>query len=227
MHAEKLTKNESDRGKTPPRTARKKSITPSYNSLPRTARSSSQARPRSSSFRLPSPAPSVDSYGSRSNWKNSLRSSESPARSYRAPSAPRTAAKKESRAPKKSVAPNRNRNISKSPERRPHKSVSPEQNINKGRRSMSSDGMSTQSSLSSTDWGYTSYSSFTAAHSSHTSSSYSSSQLDEKSSSAGSKVSAKLKDTSFEESDEPDGYGGYDNGYGTGGKISLGALKTP
>jgi len=226
MHADKLVQNEADKGKTPPRTVRKKSSTPSYNSLPRTARSSSQPRARSNSFRLPSPAPSVDSYGSKSNWKNSLRSSESPVRSYRAPSAPRTAARKASRAPRESVSPNRN--ISKSPERRNPKSISPDQCTNSGRRSISSDGMSTRSSHSSTDWGYTSYSSFTAAHSSHTSSSYSSSQLDEKSSSAGSKVSAKLKDTSFEESDEPDyGFGGYAKGYGDGSKISLGSLKTP
>jgi len=220
MHADKLVQNEADRGKTPTRRVRKKSTTPSYNSLPRTARSSSQPRERSNSFRLPSPAPSVDRYGSKSNWKNSLRSSESPVRSNIEPSAPRTAARKASRAPRESVSPNRK--ISQSPERKTPKSFSPDQCLNSGRWSMSSDGMSTHSH-SSTDWGYTSYSSFTAAHSSNTSSSYSSSHLDNKSSSAGSKVSTKLRDTSFEESDDQ----GYVKGYGDGSKIYLGSLKTP
>eukprot|EP00092_Neocalanus_flemingeri_P076597 GFUD01095022.1.p1 GENE.GFUD01095022.1~~GFUD01095022.1.p1 ORF type:complete len:351 (+),score=115.36 GFUD01095022.1:43-1053(+) len=213
LHADKLAQNETDRGKTPPRTPRKKSSPPSHKSLPRSSRSSSQPKARSSSFRLPSPAPSADSYGSRPNWKNSLRSSESPARTYRAPSAPRTVAKKTSRAASESVSPNRNRSVSKTPERMTRKSLSPDQSLNTGRRSLSSDGMSTQSTNSSTDWGYTSYSSFTANKSYQTSSD--------------SKMSSNIN-TSFEESDEQGhNYPVYDKEYDDGGKMSLGSLKTP
>merc|ERR1719500_66153 len=182
MHGDKLEQNEMDRGKTPPRTVpRKKSSTSSYNSLPRNERSSSQPRARSNSFRLPSPAPSVDSYSTRSSWKNSLRSSESPARTYRGSSAPRKTPRRPSQAPSESVSPNRDRYASKSPERKTRQSHSPDQIINTGRRSLSSDGMSTRSSQSSTDWGYTSYSSFTAGRSSSSS-----------------------QNTSYEESDEQD-----------------------
>ena len=99
MHGDKLEQNEMERGKTPPRTVRKKSSTPSYNSLPRKDRSSSQPRARSHSFRQPSPAPSVDTYVSRPSWKNSLRCSESPARSYRGTSVPRTTTRKTSGVP--------------------------------------------------------------------------------------------------------------------------------
>eukprot|EP00092_Neocalanus_flemingeri_P035092 GFUD01038190.1.p2 GENE.GFUD01038190.1~~GFUD01038190.1.p2 ORF type:complete len:131 (+),score=41.92 GFUD01038190.1:646-1038(+) len=92
-------------------------------------------------------------------------------------------------------------------------SLSPDQSLNTGRRSLSSDGMSTLSSLSSTDWGYTSYSSFTANKSYHTNHSYSRSAQDNKSS---------------EEPDEQDyGYPGYNKGNDNAGKVSLGALKTP
>ena len=107
MHGDKLEQNEKDRGKTPPRTGGKKSSTPSYNSLPRKDRSSSQPRARSNSFRQPSPAPSVDTYVSRPSWKNSLRSSESPARSYRGTSVPRTQTRKTSSVPSDSVSPSR------------------------------------------------------------------------------------------------------------------------
>ena len=182
MHADKLEQNEKDRGKTPPRTGGKKQSTSSYNSLPR---SSSQSRVISNSVRLPSPAPSVDAYGSKSNWKNSLRSSDSPARSYRAPSAPQTPQRKISRPQRDSVSPNRsswfckvnffskipplrNQSVAKSPERKTHQSESPVQSLKTSSRSVSSDGMSNRSSPSSTDWGYTSYSSFTA----HKTSSY-------------------------------------------------------
>merc|ERR1712106_604518 len=230
MHGDKLEQNETDRGKTPPRTVRKTPPRTVRKTPPRTSRSSSQPKARTNSFRLPSPAPSVDSYGSKSNWKNSLRSSESPARNYRAPSAPRTAPRKPAREPSESVSPDRNRNISKSPVRMARRSVSPDQSMNTGRRSLSSDGMSTRSSHSSTDWGYTSYSSFTANSnkSYNSSNSYSSSSQDKKSSSSYSKFSSNLKDASFEESDEQDyGYDKYNKGYGAGGKVSLGALKTP
>ena len=158
---------------------RKKSSPPSYNSLPRQERSSSQSRARSHSVRLPSPAPSIDSYVSRpANWKNSLRSSESPARSYRGTSAPRRTTRKPSQPPSDSVSPNRyflllsifiycgtfyrDRYISKSPESKTRQSHSPDPSLPAEHRSLSSDGMSTRSSQSSTDWGYTSYSSFTA-----------------------------------------------------------------
>ena len=183
MHGDKLEQNEKVRGKTPPRTVRKRSSTPTYNSLPRKDRCSSQPRARSNSFRLPSPAPSVDTYESRPSWKNSLRSSESPARSYNSTSVPRTATRKSSSVPSVSVSPSRyllqhshlttlklsfrNRYASQSPERKTRQSHSPDQSMNTpGRRSLSSDGISTGSSQSSTDWGYTSYSSFTSAKSS-------------------------------------------------------------
>ena len=103
MQADKLEQNEKDRGKTPPRTGGKKQSTSSYNSLPRSSR---QSRVRSNSVRLPSSAPSVDAYGSKLNWKNSLRSSDSPTRSYRAPRAPQTPQRKISRPQMDSVPPN-------------------------------------------------------------------------------------------------------------------------
>merc|ERR1712013_500734 len=181
-----------------PRTVRKKSSTSSYNSLPRQERSSSQPRARTNSFRLPSPAPSPDSYSSKPNWKNSLRSSESPSRSYRGTSAPRKTSRRPSQPQRDSESPNRERYTSKSPERSTRQSESPEQVMNNGRRSLSSDGMSARSSNSSTDWGYTSYSS------------------------SSSKYSSSMRNTSYEEADEQD----YD--YARAGKnISLGALKTP
>jgi len=213
MHGDKLEQNEMDRGKTPPRTVRKKSSTSSYNSLPRQERSSSQPRARTNSFRLPSPAPSPDSYSSRPNWKNSLRSSESPSRSYRGTSAPRKTSRRPSQPQRDSASPNRDRYTSKSPERNTRQSESPEQVMNNGRRSLSSDGMSARSSNSSTDWGYTSYSSFTAGRSS---------SHNKYSSSSSSKYSSSMRNTSYEEADEQD----YD--YARAGKnISLGALKTP
>merc|ERR1712142_393652 len=151
--------------------------------------------------RLPSPAPSVDSYSSRPNWKNSLRSSESPARSYRGTSAPRKTSRKPSQPPRESESPQRDRYVSKSPERNTRQSESPEQVMNTGRRSLSSDGMSTRSSHSSTDWGYTSYSSFTAGRS-----------------------SSQSKYSSSQETEEQD----YDYDYSRAPQtISLGALKTP
>merc|ERR1712106_763451 len=188
MHGDKLEQNETDRGKTPPRTVKKKSSPPSYNSLPRQERSSSQSRARSHSVRLPSPAPSIDSYASRpANWKNSLRSSESPARSYRGTSAPRRTARKLSQPPSDSVSPNRDRYTSKSPESKTRQSHSPDQSLPAERRSLSSDGMSTKSSQSSTDWGYTSYSSFTAGRQSTKTSTK---QTQQQSSSSSSKYSS-------------------------------------
>merc|ERR1711892_1622563 len=220
MHGDKLEQNETDRGKTPPRTVRKKSSTPSYNSLPRQERSSSQSGARSHSVRLPSPAPSIDSYASRpTNWKNSLRSSESPARSYRGISAPRRTTRRQT--PSESVSPNRDEYASKSPERKTRQSQSPEHSLPVGRRSLSSDGMSTRSSQSSTDWGYTSYSSFTADRQS----SKTTTKQTQQSSSSSSKYSSSARNTSFDEADDQDyGYGGQGNGHGT---ISLGTLKTP
>ena len=144
MHADKLEQNERDRGQTPPRSYRKRSSTPSFSR----SRGSSQPRTRSNSFRLPSPAPSIDAYSDRSNWKNSLRSSESPARSFRGSSTPRTASQKV---------------IEPSQHRREEQEYEEERIKDKqGRRSQSSDGMSTRSSYSSTDWGYTSYENFSA-----------------------------------------------------------------
>merc|ERR1712106_581056 len=217
MHGDKLEQNETGRGKTPPRAVKKKSSTPSYNSLPRQERSSSQSRARSHSVRLPSPAPSIDSYASRpSNWKNSLRSSESPARSYRGTSAPRRTTRKQT--PSDSVSPNRDEYVSKSPERKTQQSHSPDQSLPAERRSLSSDGMSTRSSESSTDWGYTTYSSFTAGRQSTKTSTK---QTQQSSSSSSSKYSSISRNTSYEEVDEQC------KGYGGQGTVSFGTLKTP
>merc|ERR1712106_598827 len=229
MHGDKLEQNGTDRGKTPPRTVKKKFSPPSYNSLTRQERSSSQSRARSHSVRLPSPAPSIDSYASRpTNWKNSLRSSESPARSYRGTSAPRRTTRKQT--PSESVSPNRDEFASKSPERKTRQSQSPDQSLPVGRRSLSSDGMSTRSSQSSTDWGYTSYSSFTAGRQSSKTTT-----KQTQSSSSSSKYSSSARKNSYEEADDQDygyggqskGYGGQGNGHGGQGTISLGTLKSP
>merc|ERR1711915_862829 len=96
---------------------------------------SNEPTKRSSSFRLPSPAPSIDAYDTKSNWKNSLRSSESPARSQ-------------------------TRSIASGAKSKRSTNSSPRELTEK--RSQSSDGKSFRSSESSTDWGYTSYESFTA-----------------------------------------------------------------
>merc|ERR1719320_451043 len=96
---------------------------------------------------------------------------------------------------RESVSPNRDRYTSKSPERNTRQSESPEQVLNNGRRSLSSDGMSARSSNSSTDWGYTSYSSFTAGRSS---------SHNKYSSSSSSKYSSSMRNTSYEEADEQD-----------------------
>merc|ERR1712128_128066 len=217
MHGDKLEQNETDRRKTPPRTVRKKSSPPSYNSVSRQERSSSQSRARSHSVRLPSPAPSIDSYVSRtSNWKNSLRSSESPARSYRGSSAPRRNARKQT--PSDSVSPNRDEYVSKSPERKTRQSHSPDQLLPAERRSLSSDGMSTRSSESATDWGYTTYSSFTAGRQS----TKTTTKQTQQSSSSSNKYYSSARKTSYVKEDEQDcGDGGQDKA------VSLGGLKTP
>lgn len=199
MHADKLEQNEKVRGKTPPRIQSKRSTTPSNN------RGSSQPRAKSSTVRLPSPAPSPDAYNAKTNWKNSLRSSESPSRNYRGTSAPRTVARKPSQT---------------SPTRR-EEPKHEEQRVEEvqGRRSMSSDGMSTRSSQSSTDWGYTSYESFTAGKSSRSTESRNMREENRH------RSYSSMMDTSYEESDESF----YNSAYKTSteGVLSLDAFKAP
>ena len=149
MHADKLIQNEQSRGQT---VRRRSAPVPARraSTLPRSqpgARGPSPAPSRS--VRGPSPAPSVDSYGARpTDWKNSLRGSsasrEEPPRVRRKPSVKRESPPKQASV-ERSPTPR-----SPTPERRP----SPQ------RRSLSSDGQSHRSSTGSTDWGYTSYSSF-------------------------------------------------------------------
>ena len=149
MHADKLIQNEQSRGQTvrrrsAPVPARRASTLPrSYQG----ARGPSPAPARS--VRGPSPAPSVDSYGARpTDWKNSLRGSsvsrEDPPRVRRKPSMKRE-------------SPPKQPSVERSPTPR---SPTPERRPSPQRRSLSSDGQSHRSSTGSTDWGYTSYSSF-------------------------------------------------------------------
>merc|ERR1712130_488137 len=93
------------------------------------------------------------------------------------------------------------------------RSPTPERRPSPQRRSLSSDGQSHRSSTGTTDWGYTSYSSFLNGSKTSTASLQSS----QRSSSSGktSSIRKSLTNSAFEENDEP---------YGTG-KISLDALK--
>lgn len=230
-HGDKLSRNENDRGQTyqpPPRPARRaSSYTRSSPAPQRQERSFSQPRQRSNSFRHASPSPSNhDGYSGKVDWKGSLRSSECPAKPYRACSA--TAQPRERKTSRSSyrdsVSPNRN--FSSSPDR-----ASPDLWQKKAeRRSMSSDGMSQRSSLSSTDWGYTSYNNFTASNKTP---SYSNNNNSSVRSSSYSKYSS-YKDSSFDESYEEDFSNSFSynssksyNNSGSGGKVALASLKTP
>jgi len=230
-HGDKLSRNENDRGQTyqpPPRPARRaSSYTRSSPAPQRQERSFSQPRQRSNSFRHASPSPSNhDGYSGKVDWKGSLRSSECPAKPYRACSA--TAQPRERKTSRSSyrdsVSPNRN--FSSSPDR-----ASPDLWQKKAeRRSMSSDGMSQRSSLSSTDWGYTSYNNFTASNKTP---SFSNNNNSSVRSSSYSKYSS-YKDSSFDESYEEDFSNSFSynssksfNNSGSGGKVALASLKTP
>jgi len=183
----------------------------------------SKPRQRSSSFRHISHAANHDSYSGKHDWTGSLRSSESPSRSFRA-CTPNRQRKTSRSSYRESVSPNRNQSVS------PDRSVTPEAwkaPKKNERRSMSSDGMSQRSSQSSTDWGYTSYNSFTANKSSSmSSSSYSNNNMAR--TSGYSKYSSGQKDSSFDESYEEDYGGNYGYGSKSGsGKMALSSLKTP
>ena len=148
MHADKLIQNEQSRGQT---VRRRSAPVPARraSTLPRSQGARGPSPAPSRNVRGPSPAPSVDSYGARpTDWKNSLRgtsaSREDPPRVRRKPSVRRESLPKQPSV-ERSPTPR-----SPTPERRP----SPQ------RRSLSSDGQSHRSSTGSTDWGYTSYSSF-------------------------------------------------------------------
>ena len=145
---DKLVRNEQSRGQTvrrrsAPAPARRAST------LPRSQGARGPSPAPSRSVRGPSPAPSVDSYGARpTDWKNSLRGSsasrEDPPRVRRKPSVRRE-------------SPPKQPSVERSPTPR---SPTPERRPSPQRRSLSSDGQSHRSSTGSTDWGYTSYSSF-------------------------------------------------------------------
>merc|ERR1712223_516277 len=83
----------------------------------------------------------------------------------------------------------------------------PERRPSPQRRSLSSDGQSQRSSTGSTDWGYTSYSSFLSGSKSM--------QSSQRSSTSSSSFRKPITRDTFEENDEP---------YGTS-KVSLDALK--
>ena len=120
----------------------------------RQERSYSQPRQRSQSFRQPSPSVQPEDYQGRADWKGSLRSTQSPVRSYRASSNSRKTSRCSHR---DSTSPSRT--MSGSPEPPPSPQLKrPE------RRSVPSEP---------TDWGYTSYSNFTTTRSTkHSSESY-------------------------------------------------------
>lgn len=171
-HGEKLSRAErgssvarprpaaSQRGGSTPRPARRASSFTPQRPPPAQHRSSSQPR---QSVRLPSPSPSQDRYDARPNWKNSLRSSESPARSYRPPARRSTSHSCGRETP---VRSNRD---STSPARPPPQPryASPAPAPDPPR---SEAGMSGRSSQSSTDWGYTSYENYSAGRKSSSSS---------------------------------------------------------
>jgi len=153
MHKDKLMENE-DLSKSRSQVRRR---TPSFSkgsSSPRVTpvrRASTLPRERSNSVRGASPAPSLDSYSGRANnWQNSLRGSSLP----REDAPPR---RKPSSTP---IMRRKERSPERSPEPPVRRSLTPEV-IDRSRRSLSSDGQSSaRSSSGSTDWGYTSYSSF-------------------------------------------------------------------
>jgi len=185
MHADKLHQNE-EMSRTQGSFKRR---TPSFSrpaARPAPARRASTL-PRNHGVRGPSPAPSLDA-GRPVDWKNSLRGS--------------SVSREEPRPRVKRPSPRRE----PEPPRRP-RSPTPEKE--RSRRSLSSDGQSPASSSSgSTDWGYTSYSSFLNGTSRTSTGRSSTSQSSYRKSSMGS---------SFKETDE----------YDRGGKVSLDALKTP
>merc|ERR1712037_607426 len=194
MHADKLIQNEQSRGQT---VRRRSAPVPARraSTLPRSQGSPAPSR----SVRGPSPAPSLDSYGARpTDWKNSLRgasaSREDPPWVRRKPSVRRE-------------SPPKQPSVERSPTPR---SPTPERRPSPQRRSLSSDGQSHRSSTGSTDWGYTSYSSFLSGSKTSTGSLQSSQR-----SSSSSNIRKSLTSRTFEENDEP---------YGTG-KMSFDALK--
>ena len=103
------------------------------------------ARQRSNSFRQASPSVQSDDYHGRADWKGSLRSTQSPARSYRASSNSRKTSRCSHR---DSMSPSRT--MSGSPE--PPPSPPPPRVRRPERRSVPSESI---------DWGYTSYNNFT------------------------------------------------------------------
>ena len=128
--------------KVQPRPARRaSSYTRSSPAPARQERSYSQPRQRSASFRQPVTPLSQDGYHGRADWKGSLRSTESPARSYRAPSSSRKTSRSSQR---DSVTPEPVLPARESPQ---DWLKVPE------RRSVSSEP---------TDWGYTTYNNFTS-----------------------------------------------------------------
>ena len=128
--------------KVQPRPARRaSSYTRSSPAPARQERSYSQPRQRSASFRQPAPPPAQEGYHGRADWKGSLRSTESPARSYRAPSNSRKTSRSSQR---DSVTPEPVLPARESPQ---DWLKMPE------RRSVSSEP---------TDWGYTTYNNFTS-----------------------------------------------------------------
>ena len=150
MHADKLIQNEQSRGQT---VRRRSAPVPARraSTLPRSQGSTRGPSPAPArSVRGPSPAPSVDSYGARpTDWKNSLRGSSASREDPPRPLRRKPSVKRES--------PPKQPSVERSPTPR---SPTPERRPSPQRRSLSSDGQSHRSSTGSTDWGYTSYSSF-------------------------------------------------------------------
>lgn len=203
MHADKLIQNEQSRGQT---VRRRSAPVPARraSTLPRSQGARGPSPAPSRSVRGPSPAPSMDSYGARpTDWKNSLRGSsasqEDPPTIRRKPSVKRE-------------SPPKQPSVERSPTPR---SPTPERRPSPQRRSLSSDGQSHRSSTGSTDWGYTSYSSFLSGSKTSTGSLQSSQRSSSSSKASSSNIRKSLTSRTFEENDEP---------YGTG-KMSLDALK--
>jgi len=201
---DKLVRNEQSRGQTvrrrsAPAPARRASTLPRSQGV----RGPSPAPGRS--VRGPSPAPSVDSYASKpTDWKNSLRGSSAPRDDP--PRVRRKSSVKRQSPPKQPSVERSPTPRSPTPERRP----SPQ------RRSLSSDGQSQRSSTGSTDWGYTSYSSFLSGSKSM--------QSSQRSSISSSKTSSSNSSSSFRKSITRDTFEENDEPYGTS-KVSLDALK--
>merc|ERR1712037_258058 len=189
MHADKLIQNEQSRGQT---VRRRSAPVPARraSTLPRSQGSPAPSR----SVRGPSPAPSLDSYGARpTDWKNSLRGSsasrEDPPRVRRKPSVRRE-------------SPPKQPSVERSPTPR---SPTPERRPSPQRRSLSSEGQSHRSSTGSTDWGYTSYSSFLSGSKTSTASLQSSQRSSSSSKTSSSSIRKSLTGRTFEENNEPYG----------------------